>query len=80
VADLLHPETLIESDELVPVLLTDPEEQVETALQLFDEVQRKEILGAARKLLEQAGDVAGEAEKDRFAWLENRLTAWGMPA
>ncbi len=80
VADLLHPETLIESDELVPVLLTDPEDQVERALQLFDEVQRKEILEAARQLLEQAGDAAGEAEKARFSWLENRVAARGMPA
>ncbi len=73
VADLLHPETLIRPDELAAVVLTDPEEQVAAALELFDEVQLKELVEQARALLEEAGERAGEAERARLAWLEARV-------
>ena len=73
VADLLHPQTLIERDELVPVLLTDPEEQVAVAWALFDEAQRASILEEGRRLLEAAGQSLGEDEENRLSWLEGRL-------
>ena len=74
VADLLHPDTLIESDELVPVLLTDPGEQVEMALALFDDVQRAEILEQGRRLLEEKGEDVGDEVENRLSWLESRLS------
>jgi hypothetical protein len=73
VADLLHPETLVEADELVPVLLTDPREQVELALELFDDAQLGEVLEQGRELLLQAGESAGEEARGRLSWLEQHL-------
>ncbi len=73
VADLLHPESLIQPDELAVVVLTDPQEEVEAALELFDEAQLAELITDARRRLEQAGERAGAAERARLAWLEARL-------
>lgn len=70
VADLLHPETLIQADELPAVLLTDPRQEVETALQLFDSDQKALLLEQASELLERAGGSAGDKERRRLAWLD----------
>lgn len=51
VADLLHPESLIGPDELVPTLLSESEAAVAAALQLFDEAQREQLARDARELL-----------------------------
>lgn len=55
IADLLHPQSLIASDELPAVLLTDPETEVATALALFDPAQLEIICDDATSLLEETG-------------------------
>jgi len=52
IADLLHPESLIGPDDLVPTLLSETEAAVSTALSMFDPEQQKELAGHARALLE----------------------------
>jgi hypothetical protein len=73
VADLLHPQTLIEPDELAAVLLTDPQDQVEAALELFDDEQLGVLLEEARRLLAAGGDAVGEEERARLRWMEGQL-------
>jgi len=51
VADLLHPESLIDREALVPTLLSESEEAVAAALTLFDDTQRGELAREARALL-----------------------------
>ena len=51
VADLLHPESLIGADELVPTLLSESESAVAAALQVFDGDQRAKLAEHARALL-----------------------------
>jgi len=75
VADLLHPRTLVQPDELPVVLLTDPQDQVEAALELFDDDQLGLLLKEARRLLEETGGAGWEPERERLAWLEARLAA-----
>ncbi len=53
VADLLHPESLIGRDALVPTLLSEDADAVDAALTLFDEAQRAELAVEARALLEE---------------------------
>lgn len=55
IADLLHPQSLIISNELAAVLLTDPEDEVAAAMTLFDRVQLEVICDDAGKLLERKG-------------------------
>lgn len=52
VSDLLHPQSVIDADELVPTLLSESEAAVQAALQLFDPEQRQELAAHARALLE----------------------------
>ncbi len=73
VADLLHPETLIQPDELPAVLLTDPLDQVEAALELFDPEQRKALLQEVRALVGGAEAGVDDGVRERLAWLESRL-------
>ena len=74
VADLLHPQTLIEPDELAPVLLTDPEEQVLIALELFDTPQLEQLVREAESCLVRKGAPAvTEEEAARMALLKRRL-------
>jgi len=75
VADLLHPETLIAPDELVPALLTDPQDQVVVALELFDAEQMRQLLLDAQVLLEEKGVAASDAEVNRLELLRERLQA-----
>ncbi|SEA94443.1 hypothetical protein SAMN05660964_02907 [Thiothrix caldifontis] len=53
VADLLHPESPIHPDELVPTLLSADKDELQLALQMFDEVQLLAILSQGAALLEQ---------------------------
>lgn len=52
VADLLHPESLIEADELAPVLLSEDEQGLAAALALFDAAQLDDVLSETKRLLE----------------------------
>lgn len=52
VADLLHPDSVIAADELIPTLLSESASGVAAALQIFDESQRMELAEHARALLE----------------------------
>ena len=56
VADLLRPDSPVGADELIPTLLSEPEEAVRAAMHLFDEGQRTMMRGQARALLERAGE------------------------
>ena len=51
VADLLHPETLIAPDQLVPTLLSSPTEQVKAVMVIFDPEQLAMINQEAQALL-----------------------------
>jgi hypothetical protein len=51
VADLLDPHSLIEKDELVPSLLSESEEGLEAALELFDDEQRAALVAQAEQLV-----------------------------
>jgi hypothetical protein len=52
VADLLHPETAIDADDLLPTLLSETESALAAALQLFDDSQRAELAEHGSALLE----------------------------
>jgi len=54
VADLLHPETLIAPDQLVPTLLSSPTEQVKAVMVVFDPEQLSMIAKEAEALIQQA--------------------------
>ncbi|WP_456406428.1 hypothetical protein [Thiolapillus sp.] len=70
VADLLHPESVVEQDELVAVLLTDPEAAVQPAVELFDADQRKLLGQGMQELLEQRGMRDAELFK-RLEWFRS---------
>jgi hypothetical protein len=69
VADLLHPDSLVESDELAAVLLTDDENQVLAAWQLFDGEQHQLLLLQMQDMLEKDGK-AGNAGRQRMDLLQ----------
>jgi hypothetical protein len=68
VADLLHPQSVIQTDELAPVFLTDPEDDVRPAMELFDVEQRQQIATATRALL-QDNTTAYGGLYGRLEWL-----------
>jgi hypothetical protein len=75
VADLLHPQSAIAADELVPTLLSEGEAALTAALELFDGAQLAELVAQARALL-----AARDPRRQRFpdAWqrlrqMETRL-------
>ena len=75
IADLLHPESLVMEDELVPVLLSEEEAQVEAALGLFDREQLSQIKENAEALLHE---LAADREAHVVYWqnleqIRNRL-------
>ncbi|HID44197.1 MAG TPA: hypothetical protein EYP34_00390 [Chromatiaceae bacterium] len=70
VADLLHPHSVIEADELAAVLLTDPEEIVRPALVLFDVDQRRQVAKDMQFLLENKG-VDDTSLFARMTWLQS---------
>ena len=51
VPDLLDPDSLIEEDELLPCLLSESEEGLAAALELFDEEQRRQLVVQAAELV-----------------------------
>lgn len=53
VADLLHPQSPIGEDELVPTLLSESESAVAAAVTLFDDDQLTLLIGQAHALLDQ---------------------------
>jgi hypothetical protein len=75
VADLLHPESPIVPDELVPTLLSAGTEELEAALALFDLPQVEELAQGAARLIER---LEGEGliltiPRQRLAQLLTRL-------
>lgn len=70
VADLLHPDGLIEADELAAVLLTDDESQVLAAWGLFDQDQRQLLLTEMEDML-ATGPGGQEAARQRLARLRD---------
>ena len=72
VANLLHPDTLIQPDELAVVLLTDPIDQVRPALELFDAPQLQAILADLDTLFATQGP-PDAAEAERLALLRAAL-------
>lgn len=70
VTDLLQPESPILPDELIPVLLSSGKDDLQLALQIFDEVQLLAILEEGAKLLEklrkQGMDVSGYEQNLAF--------------
>ncbi|MDY6979808.1 MAG: hypothetical protein SV201_08010 [Pseudomonadota bacterium] len=75
VADIILPDSPIEQNELVPSLLSESEQAVHTALQLFDAEQLSTIYQEARSLLEntqQQGHSLPEA-RQRLQQIETAL-------
>ncbi|MBK5929245.1 hypothetical protein [Halochromatium salexigens] len=70
VADLLHPESCIGPEELVPSLLSAPEAEIEAACELFDARELAELLEHSERRLE-ALDAQGIGDLDQA---RNRLT------
>ncbi len=70
VADILHPDSLIGADELLPVLLTESEEAFTAALELFDASQLGELIAQAGTLL---ADHAQPSWQARNALMQQRL-------
>lgn len=68
VADLLHPQSVIQEDELAPVFLTDPEDTVRPAMELFNAEQRLQIAADMRALLQDNAFADGDLY-DRLEWL-----------
>lgn len=76
VADLLHPESLIDREALVPTLLSESEEAVAAALALFDDAQRGDLASEARTLL-----ASRDPERHLLeAWVRLAQFEEGLPA
>ena len=58
VADLLHPESPIASDDLAPTLLSSPEDELDAALALFDAEQLAELLAQGTRCIDGCSDPA----------------------
>ncbi|BAO45392.1 hypothetical protein [Thiolapillus brandeum] len=69
VADLLHPDSLIEADELAAVLLSDEECQVLAAWKLFDDEQRQWLLSEMGEKL-KGETVSNPVFEQRLALLQ----------
>ena len=70
VADLLLPDSPIESDELIPTLLLAGDEELEAVLWMFEAEQLQQICGDAEVLLKQRGDDGFRLEE---AWGNLRM-------
>ena len=77
VADLLHPETVIREEELVPTLLSEEDAGLEEVLALFTPEQLALLVAEARALLGRLPEDAPEAgdARRRLARMEARATA-----
>ncbi len=69
VADLLHPQSLIQADELAAVCLSDEETAVKAALVLFDDEQRQQIYSEMEALLVSHG-VSDDELLGRLNWFK----------
>ena len=72
VADLLHPESLIEADEIVPVLLLESPEGLAAALEMFDREQLAQLCQIGQDLLLQVpeGSAGLAAYRERLLQME----------
>lgn len=63
IADLLHPQSLIEADQLVATLMSEGPEAVEAAIQMFEPEQVQQIAAQAQALVDslQPGQVSENA-------------------
>lgn len=82
VAELLHPQSAIQPDELAATLLSEDEAALKAALELFDEGQLMLLLGEARPLLESSDPdkTLLPAAWQNLALLEQRLQLHGERA
>ena len=81
IADLLDPDSLIQADELLPVLLTAPREEFEAAITLFDPEQLRAICANAEALRAGTDNLAGVPEAaERLAELEQLLASLASDA
>lgn len=74
VADLLHPQSTINAAELAPSLLSETEESLAAALQLFDFEQLSQLAADARDCL-AACDRAPQEAAARLRQIETRLAS-----
>ncbi len=82
VAELLHPDTLIAADELLPTLLSESAAAVAAAAELFDADQLTELCSAGQRLLDTQDPGASlyPDARERLAQLVQRLTTLHPPA
>ena len=72
VADMLDPDTRIQPQELVPALLSESEQGLAAALEIFDAQQLQQTLADARKLLGSMDQAPDDAHA-RFRQIEDCL-------
>jgi len=82
VAELLHPQSLIEPDELAATLLSEDEGALKAALELFDVDQLMLLVGEAQQLLtaKDADNTPLPEARQRLAVMASRLQAQGARA
>jgi hypothetical protein len=81
IADLLDPESLIQADELLPVLLTAQREEFEAAITLFDPEQLRAICAKGEALRAETDNLADLPDAaERLDELEQLLVALGSDA
>ena len=72
VADMLDPDTRIQPQELVPALLSESEEGLTAALEIFDAEQLEQTIADARQLLGSMDPIPDDAQA-RFRQIEDCL-------
>ena len=72
VADMLDPDTRIQPQELVPALLSESEQGLAAALEIFDAAQLQQTIADARQLLGSMDPVPDDAQA-RFQQIEDCL-------
>jgi len=84
VADLLRPDSPIEQDELVPVLLSTTQQALQAVLHLFDAAQLEALCAEGRALLAtlqgQGQGLTLEEPQARLAWMESKREGRGSDA
>jgi hypothetical protein len=76
VADLLHPQSTIGPDDLVPTLLSSDSDALDAALALFDVEQLRQLYAQAVDCLQGADGSAADAAQ-RLGQMRDRLEQWG---
>jgi hypothetical protein len=72
-ADLLHPESVISAEELLPTLLSESEPALRAALELFEVEQLATLHADARALLAGLGEAAPAGARQRLQLIERHL-------